>query len=55
MKIMPPDPYSTLGRSCEPAYQVEMPARGRHGNGDVMRWLAAGPHRQGQAASCSLT
>jgi hypothetical protein len=22
MKIMPLDPYSTLGRSCEPAYQV---------------------------------
>ena len=23
---MPLDPYSTLGRSCEPAYQVNLPA-----------------------------
>ena len=34
MIIMPPDPYSTLGRSCEPAYQVDWPdprARRRRG------------------------
>ena len=40
-KIMPLDPYSTLGRSCEPAYQVDLPARGLRG--DLTRWLAAGP------------
>jgi hypothetical protein len=38
---MPLDPYSTLGRSCEPAYQVDLPARGLRG--DLTRWLAAGP------------
>jgi hypothetical protein len=33
MKIMPLDPYNTLGRSCEPAYQVDCrggAARRRH-------------------------
>ena len=33
MKIMPVDPYNTLGRSCEPAYQVDCrreAARRRH-------------------------
>ena len=43
MMIMPRDPYSTLGRSCEPAYQVDLPARELRG--DVTRWLAAGPRR----------
>ena len=28
MKIMPLDPYSTLGRSCEPAYQVDFAGTG---------------------------
>ena len=28
LKIMPLDPYSTLGRSCEPAYQVDLPPAG---------------------------
>ena len=32
MKIMPLDPYSTLGRSCEPAYQVDLPSRGLGGD-----------------------
>ena len=39
LKIMPLDPYSTLGRSCEPAYQVDLPVRRLRG--DVTRWLAA--------------
>jgi len=46
MKIMPVDPYNTLGRSCEPAYQVD----GRRGlRGDVTRW----PKRTGlRGPSC---
>ena len=40
MKIMPLDPYSRLGRSCEPAYQVDLLARELPG--DVTRWLTAG-------------
>jgi len=43
-KIMPLDPYSTLGRSCEPAYQVDLPGAGLRG--DVTRWLATGRARQ---------
>ena len=39
-KIMPLDPYSTLGRSCEPAHQVDSPTRGL--GDDVTRWPATG-------------
>jgi hypothetical protein len=45
--IMPPDPYSTLGRSCEPAYQVESPtgaARRRHA--PAGGWSAPGGHER---------
>jgi len=45
-KIMPLDPYSTLGRSCEPAHQVDSPTRGRRWRDDVTRRLAAGPRRR---------
>jgi hypothetical protein len=50
---MPLDPYSTLGRSCEPAYQVDLP-----GAGVARRRLAlAGgwPMPGGHEASCSVT
>ena len=46
MIIMPLDPYSTLGRSCEPAYQVDWPARGR--GGDAARWLVRARRPRGE-------
>ena len=52
MKIMPVDPYNTLGRSCEPAYQVDRrreAARRRHA------LAAAGPRPGGHETSCSVT
>ena len=47
MKIMPVDSYSTLGRSCEPAFKwIPDPGRagsGRGPHGSVRRSLVAGP------------
>ncbi len=41
MKIMPLDPYSTLGRSCEPAYQVDSAAGPRwRPSGELLACLA---------------
>jgi hypothetical protein len=48
VKIMPVDSYSTLGRSCEPAFKwIPDPGQagsGRGLRGDVRRWRVAGPH-----------
>jgi hypothetical protein len=48
-KIMPLDPYSTLGRSCEPAYQVDSPTRGL--GDDVKLWPATGVRAGGWSAA----
>jgi len=51
-KIMPLDPYSTLGRSCEPAYQVDLPGAGlRRRHAPAGGWPVPGGHE----ASCSVT
>jgi len=49
MKIMPGDSYSTLGRSCEPAYQVDLRCAGLRGG--VRSWPAAGPPTACRAAT----
>jgi hypothetical protein len=43
MKIMPVDSYSTLGRSCEPAFKWILLGAGLRGG--VRRSLSAGPRR----------
>ena len=47
--IMPPDPYSTLGHSCEPAYQEESPAQGVESPG------RGGPGRRGPGRRGGVT
>jgi hypothetical protein len=44
-KIMPVDSYSTLGRSCEPAFKWISGRTRRALRGDATRWRVAGPRR----------
>src|SRR5437773_8968369 len=53
LKIMPVDSYSMLGRSCEPAYQVDLLSAGaaRRRHALAGGWSATGGHD----VNCSVT